>query len=134
MCYEKPYLDNDRYSISGTPDIGLRYTYSLIAKVRDERVEHFYISIKNSDYEKLVSVFKAKYGEPLSVTFEPVVTGGGAKLDNTIMSWKGNKVSMTITEYAGDIDSSSVYIVDMEQQAISAAELESKAAEAGSKL
>lgn len=134
LCYEKPYFDNGRYTILGTPDIGLSYTYSLTAKVRDERVEHFYVSIKNSDYEKLVSVFKAKYGEPVRVTSDPVVTGAGAKLDNTIMSWEGKKVHMMITQYDGDIDSSSVFLVDMEQQAKSAAELESKASDAASKL
>lgn len=107
LCYEKPY-DGKYFTLRGLPKIGVGYT--MDANTINGTIQYLYLVLRSDDFDKLKLTFESRYGKPTEASQEIVRTGAGGEFTNDVIWWKGNKVSIKIERYDGNIKSSSAMI------------------------
>lgn len=130
MCREAPY--QTYYRIQHGPEIGVGYQLGIMAS--NSAVDSFYLTTNPDRFEDLVNIFIKKYGEPSQRIPQTVKTKGGAEFQNELLLWKGKAVTIVITKYDGDINTTSASLQSNASTERKAQEKNSGATSGASKL
>lgn len=76
----------------------------------EEKLGMAYTSFASSDFPKVITALREKYGKPSSMKTEPVTNRMGATFENQILEWKKSGTSIRAEKYASSMDKSSVKI------------------------
>lgn len=80
-------------------DVSTEESYLLA----DDAFVAAYVTFQSTDYEYVRDVFKARYGEPHSVSTSTVKTMAGATFENDSLSWRGAAGVVTLTHYSDKV-------------------------------
>ncbi|MCQ3001429.1 hypothetical protein NLO98_16895 [Pseudomonas syringae] len=133
LCREKSYTAN-YYGISGLPKIGLDYFYTLSTKLLERKIQYLYLSGNTRDFDKVKALFITKYGKPTTSIVQPVKTKAGASFGNDVLTWTGQRVTISLSRYSDDINSFGAAISNNDVAAAAARKRESSVNSAASKL
>jgi hypothetical protein len=111
LCILPYEYSSDKFSyLFGTPDLGVRYTATLV--LFEGEVRGLLLSLDQSKFEMMKAILIERYGKPTEVKILEVTTGAGAKFSSQEIRWKGKNINITATERVVTIDESSVIFTD----------------------
>jgi len=89
-------------TIAGCPIKSVMYWFV------NDRLYSVYISVRESCYEEVVSAMRAKYGKPSRAKSKTYQNGFGAKFVGGEVTWINGVSFVSVEQYAGDRETSSV--------------------------
>lgn len=116
ICYK--VVSGDLYQMWGLPKIGIDNP-KLYIKLKDSSIQYLKLDTYADQFLKLRDLLVQKYGKPSFNKSEPVKTMVGATFNNETLYWQGTSVTMVLSKYSDDIETSSLTIMN-ERAAIKA--------------
>lgn len=85
----------------------------VAAKFENDRLVSVYISVPEPRFRSLSVAMKERFGAPTQERDRPVQNRAGATFDNKVLVWRAAEGQLTLTQRAGKIDQSSVFLISL---------------------
>jgi hypothetical protein len=110
-CYEEKISPSSTQAqLYNPPKIGIYFEDYPYIYLVDGAPEQMSFEVAHYNWEKMLELLKAKYGEPTTATTEEYSTKGGMRLDGFFAAWQGTNITLMFSEYGSTIKKSSVTI------------------------
>jgi len=131
LCW-KSYSD-ELYEVLGLPKVGidnLRMNVSVV----DSNIQYMQLTTYADQFGKFRDLLIQKYGKPTHAGVEVVKTKAGAAFNNERLVWQGVNITMTLSKYSNDIETSAFYIISEKAVAKAKVNSQQRTSDAASKL
>lgn len=106
-CFKR--LSSHLYEIENAPSLGL-WVGKVTALVADGNFEGMSFVFEHFNTNKMLELFKARYGRPSKVERQHLQTRGGARLAGHEYTWNGRNVTISLSEYGSRIDEGAIQV------------------------
>lgn len=131
LCWKS--TSEEFYEVWGLPKVGID-NLRMSVKVVDSNIQYIRLTTYDDQFPKLRDLLVQKYGNPSSTRKEIVKTAAGATFDNEKLYWQGVNITMVLSRYSGDIETSSLVIFNEKAAAEALTKSQKGIKEAASKL
>lgn len=131
LCWKS--TSEEFYEVWGLPKVGID-NLRMSVKVVDSNIQYMRLTTYDDQFPKLRDLLVQKYGNPSSTRKEIVKTAAGATFDNEKLYWQGVNITMVLSRYSGDIETSSLVIFNEKAAAEALTKSQKGIKEAASKL
>ncbi|PRA56832.1 hypothetical protein CQZ98_08220 [Pseudomonas sp. MYb115] len=131
LCWKS--LSEELYDVWGLPEVGID-NLRMSVKIVDSSIQYMRLTTYADQFAKFRDLLIQKYGKPSMARKEVVKTKAGATFDNDKLYWQGVNITMVLSRYSDDIDTSSLTIFSEKAAAKATTEGQKGIKEAASKL
>lgn len=131
LCWKS--TSEEFYEVWGLPEVGID-NLRMSVKVVDSNIQYMRLTTYDDQFPKLRDLLVQKYGNPSSARKEIVKTTAGATFDNEKLYWQGVNITMVLSRYSGDIETSSLVVFNEKATAEALTKSQKGIKEAASKL
>ena len=131
LCW-KSYSD-ELYEVWGLPKVGID-NLRMDVKIVDSNLQYMHLTTYADQFGKFRDLLIQKYGKPTYSGTEVVKTKAGAQFNNEKVIWQGINITMTLSKYSDDIETSALYIISEKAVTKATVKNQQRMNEAASKL
>lgn len=120
------------HSLEGYPQLGI--VMRVMAESAGNVLESVTVAVTHRDLDEFKAILFKRYGPPTSRYTVPGTTVGGAQIAGSRWQWSGERLTMVLNEYAGNLNDSAMTISMNSSSSARQAELERNAERQSGKL